>query len=169
MDDALPDPMTDDADAVRHLLASFLYRLELTLAGAPDGFDGFAAGRGVRTPVEIVEHLDDLMRLALHVYASRGSVPAPPAADGDDASRWSDAVERVRRRAGHLDRHLAARTTPHAERLLGLDQALRGPIADALSHVGQLATLRRLAGAPIQSERYWQVEMRPAGASEPTS
>lgn len=167
MDDALPHPMTDDTDAIRNLLASFVHRFGITIANAPAGFEDFAAGHGVRTPVEIVEHLDDLMRLSLHVYESPDRLPAPP--EADDATRWSDAVTRVRRRAGRLDRHLASRSTPHPDRLLDLDQALRGPIADAVTHVGQLATLRRLAGAPIESQRYWKVAMDPAGAHAPST
>jgi hypothetical protein len=30
----------------------------------------------------------------------------------------------------------------------------QGPLADALTHVGQLATLRRIAGAPVRGENY---------------
>ncbi len=35
----------------------------------------------------------------------------------------------------------------------------QGPIADALTHTGQLAMLRRLGGCPMKGENYWRAEI----------
>jgi hypothetical protein len=42
-----------------------------------------------------------------------------------------------------------------------LEKLFQGPIADALTHVGQLAILRRLARAPVKSENYYAAEIVP--------
>ncbi len=36
---------------------------------------------------------------------------------------------------------------------------MHGPLADALTHVGQLAMLRRMAGCPIPGESYYAAEI----------
>jgi hypothetical protein len=38
---------------------------------------------------------------------------------------------------------------------------IQGPIADALTHVGQIAMLRRLAGCPIPGENYFAADIAP--------
>lgn len=67
---------------------------------------------------------------------------------------------RFRQLLRQLDEILAAgaRLSPTRE---GLDFAglLQGPVSDALTHVGQLTLLRRLAGSPVHRVRYWQVDM----------
>ena len=40
------------------------------------------------------------------------------------------------------------------------ERLFQGPIADALTHVGQLNFLRRLAGAPIRGENYFKAEIQ---------
>jgi hypothetical protein len=36
------------------------------------------------------------------------------------------------------------------------EKLFQGPIADALTHVGQIAILRRVAGAPVKGENYFR-------------
>jgi hypothetical protein len=52
----------------------------------------------------------------------------------------------------------SATTAFSASRLLRIhvseERLFQGPIADALTHVGQLAMLRRVAGSPAWSENY---------------
>jgi len=38
------------------------------------------------------------------------------------------------------------------------EKLFQGPVADALTHVGQIAMLRRLAGAPVRGENYHQAQ-----------
>ena len=42
------------------------------------------------------------------------------------------------------------------------EQLLQGPLADAMTHVGQLAMLRRLAGDPVPSENFIHAQVTPA-------
>jgi hypothetical protein len=40
-----------------------------------------------------------------------------------------------------------------------LEKLFQGPVADALTHVGQIAILRRLAGEPVKAENYYKAEV----------
>jgi hypothetical protein len=39
------------------------------------------------------------------------------------------------------------------------EKLFQGPIADALTHVGQIAMLRRIAGGPVRGENYYVAEI----------
>jgi hypothetical protein len=62
------------------------------------------------------------------------------------------------------------------DRRLASDRALavapeklfQGPIADALTHVGQIAMLRRMAGCPVRGENYFvaPIEIGRVGAEQ---
>jgi hypothetical protein len=43
--------------------------------------------------------------------------------------------------------------------MCSIERLFQGPVADALTHVGQLAMLRRLAGCPIKGENYFRAEI----------
>ena len=57
------------------------------------------------------------------------------------------------------------RTTPLSE---GPARLFQGPVADALTHVGQIAMLRRMAVCPISGENYFvaQIETGRVGADQ---
>jgi hypothetical protein len=40
-----------------------------------------------------------------------------------------------------------------------LERLLQGPVADALTHVGQLAMLRHMFGSPIRGENYYRADI----------
>ena len=65
-------------------------------------------------------------------------------------SGWSEQVTRFHAGLTALDDYLASDKSLEysAERLF------QGPIADAISHVGQINMLRRLAEAPVKGESY---------------
>jgi hypothetical protein len=54
-----------------------------------------------------------------------------------------------------FDDYLASTTPVQAP----LEKLFQGPIADAFTHVGQIAILRRLAGEPIKGENYYVAEI----------
>jgi len=136
-------------DLLRHTVGTVAYRAAKVLRDAPPGFSEFSAGSGTRTAGQILAHMGDLFDWALslasgqHVWRN-----APVSAWETDAARFFEALER-------FDARLASGeplgTTP--ERLF------QGPIADALAHVGQLAILRRLAGAPVKGENYFKADI----------
>jgi hypothetical protein len=138
---------TDSPDGkvqmLRHALATLAYRGGKTLRAAPADFSGFP-GAAPQTPGRILAHLCDLfdwaLKLADGVHEWRDS---PVGLWEADTARFFAGLEA-------FDRRLAAAPLQcEAERLF------QGPIADALTHVGQLAMLRRLAGAKISGENYF--------------
>jgi hypothetical protein len=140
--------MSDEGrELLRHTLATLAYRGGKVVRDAPPAFGGFAGG--TRTPVQIVAHIGDLMDWALHMADGRQVWnDAEPLA-------WDDEVARLFAAIATLDARLAAPeplgVTPGA--------LFQGPIADALTHVGQIAMLRRLAGAPIKGENYFKADI----------
>jgi hypothetical protein len=143
-------PLTTPSDALRHLLVTLSDRFEHALDGAPPDFAAFDAGAGTRTPLDLVRHLADLMRFAGELWTGE---PAPEAA----GVPWADEVDGFRRELRALDALLRARPLPSAE--TPAHRVLQGPLLDAITHVGQLVMLRRLAGAPVDRRRYARVQM----------
>lgn len=141
-----PDPKID---LLRHALATLAYRGGKALRGAPDGFAEFRAGETTRTPAEILAHVGDLLEWGYHMsrgeYRWSDSAPLP----------WDRQVDRFFAGLASLDEALAAAD----DRSLPPEKIFRGPIADALTHVGQIAMLRRLAGSPVRGENYFKAEI----------
>lgn len=136
---------------VHELLVSLAFRFRHATDGAPEGFGAFEAGSGVRTPADIVRHMTGLLRWVheqLDPQVSR--VLDPPAGFDEECERFLATLR-------SLDVALVAGATEQGD--LPFDRLWRGPLLDAATHVGQLATLRRLAGAPIDRVRYWKVDM----------
>jgi hypothetical protein len=141
----------DDASRalLRHTVATLAYRGGKALRGAPASFADFQAGQKTRTPVQILAHVGDLFDWALSLakgeHAWKDSTPLP----------WDQETARFFATLGRFDAFLASveplATSP--ERLF------QGPIADALTHIGQITILRRLAGVPIKGENYFKAEI----------
>lgn len=126
---------------LRHAIAAVGYRAGKALAGAPPEFGTFAAGGGVKTPGELVTHLAELFAWVLELAKGTGRWKRLETLGWEaDVARFWAALAAVEAYEGRLG---------PAERLL------QGPVADALTHVGQLALLRRLAGYPMSSENYF--------------
>ena len=134
---------------LRHTLATLAYRGGKTLRTAPQGFAEFRVSEGTRIPGEILAHLADLLDCALS--AARGkqewhdSVPLP----------WDKGVERFFTALEHFETYLASGSPLYAS----AEKLFQGPIADALTHVGQIAMLRRMAGAPVRGENYYVADI----------
>jgi len=136
--------MDDERRMLRHFLAALAYRTQKALRGAPDSFAGFAAGNQVRTPHELVCHMDGVLGYAATFFT--GGRYRPPWHD-DFAEQVRGFHHRLEVLAGHLEAGTPLRgTTPR--------QLLQGPLADAMTHAGQLALLRRLAGSPVPPENF---------------
>jgi hypothetical protein len=143
------NPPSTPRSFLRHTLATLAYRAEKVLRDAPPGFADHSIGAGVRTPLEILGHLGDLLEWANSL------------ADGDwkwragSAGTWDADVERLFAALARLDARLAG------DAPLGHDelQIFQAPIADALTHVGQLAMLRRHAGSAIRPESYGRADI----------
>jgi hypothetical protein len=136
--------MTSDRMFLRHAVATLAYRAGKALRGAPATFANFTVASGTRMPAQILAHMGDLLDWAL--FLARGeqswhdSMPLP----------WDREVARFFAALQTFDAYLAS-----DEPLGGsAEQLFQGPIADALTHTGQLTMLRRIAGAPVRGENY---------------
>jgi hypothetical protein len=144
---------------LRHTIATLAYRGARTLRGAPESFASFQAGQGARTPVEILAHVSDLFDWALSI--ARGQEQwgtSGPLAWEDEVRRFFTALEA-------FDGYLASGSPVHAS----AEKLFQAPIADALTHLGQIALLRRLAGTPIGSENYYvaKISIGSVGSEQP--
>ena len=136
-------------DLLRHTLATIAYRGGKTLRDAPEHFATFKSSEKARTPGQILAHVGDLFDWALSL--ARGTEAwrdSPPLA-------WSQEVERFFVVLSAFDAYLAS----DAALAIPPERLFQGPVADALTHIGQLAMLRRMAGAPIRGENYYQADI----------
>ena len=136
--------MTTTHSVVRHLAATLAYRASKVLRGVPPEFHEFGVGDGRRTPVRILSHLGDLMAWGVRL------------ADGEykwiagGSDDWDHELQRFFDELATLDGRLAL----GASDARSLELLIQGPLADALTHVGQLAMLRGLFGVPVRPESY---------------
>ena len=142
--------MSDPRALLRHTLATLAYRGAKAVREVSPEVASFQASPGTRTPAQILAHVGDLLDWALTLAEGRhewhDAAPLP----------WPAECERFFAGLARLDARLAE------ERPLGspAEQLFQGPIADALTHVGQIALLRRMAGAPMKGENYFKAEIR---------
>ena len=136
-------------EMLRHAVATLAYRAEKAVRGAPGSFAAYRTNETSRTPGQILAHIGDLLNWALCMaqgkYEWHDSAPL----------EWDAEVGRFYASLQKFDEYLAS-TTP-----LGFpaEKLFQGPIADALTHVGQIAMLRRVAGAPVRGENYFKAEI----------
>lgn len=136
--------MDSKREMLRHTVATLAYRAGKTLRGAPDGFAEFRAFEQTRTPGEILAHMGDLLDWAVTQAEGREKWR------NSEPMAWDDEVSRFFAALSTLDACLRS-----GEPLVAAEEKMfQGAIADALTHTGQLAMLRRLAGAPIKGENY---------------
>ena len=134
---------------LRHCLATLAYRAAKPLRDAPPEFGGFHASTQTRTPAQILAHLGDLLDWAL--YLAKGEKRW----ENTEPLEWQDGVERFFMSVKRFDDYLES-GKPLA---CSEEQLFQGPIADALTHVGQLTMLRRIAGSAIRGENYFRAEI----------
>ena len=131
-------------EMLRHTVATLAYRGAKAVRGASDSFASFGAPETSRTPARILAHIGDLLDWALSIAkgaeAWHNAEPLP----------WQHEVERFHAALENFDNYLAS----DAELSATCERLFQGPIADALTHVGQIAMLRRMAGEPIKGENY---------------
>ncbi len=138
-----------ERDMLRHTLATLAYRGGKAVRGAPDRFGDFKTEAAIRTAGQVLAHVGDLLDWALQLADGRhtwnDSAPRP----------WTEEVGRFFEALARLDARLASGAP------LGFTekQLFQGPIADALTHVGQIAMLRRMFGSPVRGENYLKADI----------
>jgi len=134
---------------LRHTVATLAYRAGKALRGAPDSFSGFSTGENGRTPAQILAHMGDLFDWALSIARGKqawlDSAPLP----------WPKEEARFFKTLQAFDDYLAS----DAPLAVPPEKLFQGPVADALTHTGQIAMLRRMAGCPMRGENYYRAEI----------
>jgi len=131
-------------ELLRHIIATVAYRAAKATRGAPADFAEFRAAGDVRTPVQIVAHMADLYEWALSL--AKGKWDYHQSTPGS----WEHELERFHASLSAFDQYLASDDPLEHS----VEKLFQGPIADSLTHVGQIAILRRLADSPIRGESY---------------
>ncbi|HXT64047.1 MAG TPA: hypothetical protein VN696_13495 [Pyrinomonadaceae bacterium] len=138
--------MSNDSkrEMLRHTVATLAYRGAKAVRDAPESFASFKASPTTRTPAEILAHIGDLLDWALSIAQGNetwhNSEPLP----------WPEEIARFHTALARFDDYLAS----DGELEASCERMFQGPIADALTHVGQLTMLRRVAGDPMKGENY---------------
>jgi hypothetical protein len=130
---------------LRHFLAALAYRTQKALREAPADFGSFSAGEQVRTPKELVRHMTSVLGFARTFFVGGSYRPEPLPTLNAEVARFHEMLDDL---GAHLEQGSPLLNGMTAERLL------QGPFADAMTHVGQLAMLRRLAGSPVPPEDF---------------
>ncbi|MEP6922317.1 MAG: hypothetical protein ABI967_14415 [bacterium] len=143
-------------ELLRHLVATVAYRGGIAIADAPQNFAVFCVAKMVRTPGEILAHIGDLLEGSLFLIKGEFrylmSSPLP----------WDEEVSRFFSALKSLDSYLAS----DAPLACSVEKLIQGPVGDALTHVGQIVMLRRLAGKPVRVASYFTAEIVAGGVSE---
>jgi hypothetical protein len=137
---------------LNHFLAALAYRTQKALRDAPEDFGSFRACEGVRTPSELVRHMTSVLGYArTHFVVGRYWPEALESLDEE--------IERFHEMLGLLAQHL--RNGDELLEGMSEERLLQGPFSDAMTHAGQLALLRRLAGAPVPPENFIVAKIAP--------
>jgi hypothetical protein len=151
--------MNDKRAMLRHFLAAIAYRTQKAVRDAPPSFGTFDAGLQVRTPADLVRHMTSVLGYARTLFVG-GRYHAEPLADlAAEMARFHVMLE-------DLSRHLDTGAELHG---ITEERLLQGPFCDAMSHAGQLAMLRRLAGSPVPPENFVEAAIDAAnvGSAQP--
>jgi hypothetical protein len=134
---------------LRHTVATVAYRGAKVLRGASPGFAAFRLTPETRTAAEIAAHIGDLFDWALALAQGRNEWHDSP------AQAWEEESARFFRTLAAFDAYLASALPLNC----APEKLFQGPVADALTHIGQLAIMRRAAGSPIRGENYLKADI----------
>ncbi len=145
-------------EVLRHMVATVAYRGGLAITDAPASFGAFRAHETTRTAGELLAHIGDLLQGSLYllkgemVYLTSAPVP------------WNEEVARFFAAVKDLDAYLAS----DAPLACPVERLVQGPVGDALTHVGQIVMLRRMAGIPIRPGSYFEADIVAGAVNEAT-
>lgn len=136
-------------EMLRHTVATLAYRGGKAIADVPKDFAGFKAFETTRTPLEILAHIGDLMDWALSMAKDKTVWnDAKPLAWDAETQRFFNSIKA-------FDDYLASEEPIEKP----IEKLFQGPVADALTHVGQINLLRRMFETPVRGENYFKAEI----------
>jgi len=139
----MPDSDTK-REMLRHTVATLAYRGTKASRGTSDSFASFKASETTRTPAQILAHIGDLLDWALSIAKGNETW------NNSEPLAWKEEIDRFHGALKSFDDYLAS----DSDLAASCERLFQGPIADALTHVGQIAMLRRIAGEPMKGENY---------------
>jgi hypothetical protein len=125
------------------------YRGGKAVRDAPATFASFSGDSSDRTAVKILAHIGDLYDWAL------SQAQGAEAWQNSTPLEWERETERFFAALQRFDAYLAS----DAPLAVTPERLFQGAIADSLTHVGQIAILRRLAGTRMKSENYSKADI----------
>jgi hypothetical protein len=134
---------------LRHLLAVLRYRCAKAINNSQEPFSKFEVGYGVRTPLEILYHINSVLRYAQSILDSNIELHR-------EMRSWNEEVEQFYIEVDILDVCISD-GIPDRDRIV--EKLLQGPLSDVLTHVGQLSMMRRISGDPIQGENFLEADI----------
>ena len=145
---------------LRHFLAAIAYRTQKAPRGAPVGYADFRPAPGVRTPHQLLRHMSDVLGYARARFRGEQWRAASLPTLADEIKRFHEILDELGEAIAMAD---FSDVSP--ERLL------QGPLADVMTHAGQLAMLRRLEGSPVPPENFIEAKIDPAnlGPDQPAA
>jgi hypothetical protein len=136
-------------EVLRHMVATVAYRGGLAVSDAPPSFATFRAHETTRTPGEILAHIGDLLEGSLYlVKGEMVYLTSPPLPWNEEVMRFFTAVK-------NFDSYLASDLPLSCP----VERLVQGPVGDALTHVGQIVMMRRMAGCPIRPGEYFTADI----------
>jgi hypothetical protein len=148
-----------ERELLRHALATIAYRGGKALRDVPPEFADFRASETTRTPLAILAHIGDLLGWSLSIAKGKREYKAV------EPQGWDEDVKRFFASLNDFDEYLAS----DEPLVCSAKQLLQAPIADSLTHIGQIAMLRRMAGTPMRAENYFvaKIATGTVGADQP--
>src|SRR5215471_5512561 len=145
-------------ELLRHALATLAYRGGKAVRDTNDSFASFKASETTRTPAQILAHVGDLLDWGLSIATGNETW------NNSEPMEWGKEISRFHSALKSFDDYLAS----DAELSASCERLFQGPVADALTHVGQIAMLRRIAGEPMKGENYSRakIELGRLGADQ---
>ena len=141
-----PDPKRE---LLRHTVATLAYRGGKAVRNAPAEFAEFRGCASGRSAGQILAHLGDLLDWSLSIAQGKQTWR------NSEPLSWDKETARFFAALKSFDDYLASAEPLHVP----AEKLFQGPVADALTHVGQIAMLRRMAGGPVKGESYFVADV----------
>lgn len=141
--------MNDNAHLLRHFLTTLAYRFHKAVKDAPTNYALYELGQGVRSPLNLLEHMNGVLAYAQAVLENKSRQAIPETSWQEQVNLFNEKLENINT--------LLQKQEYETETL---ERLLQGPLADAMTHVGQLALIRRMAGSAISAENFFEASIK---------
>ena len=132
-----------------HIVSTISFRCGVAIDGVGSEFGDTEFGNDARTPLNLLDHIGDL------IEGSTALLQGEMRMISTSSGSWDDAAARFRDVIDELKEFLNSDTPINGD----VDRIVQGPLADALTHIGQLILLRRLAVIPAPAVAYYSADI----------